>query len=111
MKRYVAGEISRANIETILSIGQTRFFPLFKAYRDNPEAFDICYHRHNPTRSISRKVENRIIQELNVSQELIKEKDVHIWRHNYSFIRQALLEKDKQKAGLSTIIRKEKEHG
>lgn len=111
MKRYVAGEISRANIETILGIGQTRFFCLLKAYRDNPETFDISYHRHNPTRSISQKVENRIIQELTVSQKLIKEKDVPVWRHNYSFIRQTLLEKDKQKVGLSTIIRKAREHG
>jgi len=111
MKRYAAGEISRANIETILGIGQTRFFALLKAYRDNPESFDICYHRRNPTRSINQKVENRIIQELNASQELIDRKNVPIWRHNYSFIRQTLLEKDKQKVGLSTIIRKAKEHG
>ena len=33
MKRYKAGEVSRANIETILGIGQTRFFALLKAYR------------------------------------------------------------------------------
>ncbi len=111
MKRYEAGEVSRDHIETILGIGQTRFFALLKAYRDNPTGFDICYHRNNPTRSISQKVENRIIQELNASQKLIKEKDVPIWRHNYSFIRQTLLEKDKQKVGLSTIIRKAKEHG
>lgn len=111
MKRYEAGEISRANIETILGIGQTRFFALIKAYRNNPESFNIRYHRRNPTRSINQKVEKRIIQELNASQKLIKEKDIPIWRHNYSFIRQTLLEKDKQKVGLSTIIRKAKEHG
>jgi len=111
MRRYEANEISRANIETILSVGQTRFFALLKAYRDNPEAFSVGYRRHNPTRRINQKVEKRIIQELNASQELIKEKDVPIWRHNYSFIRQTLLEKDKQKVGLSTIIRKAKEHG
>ena len=111
MRRYETGEISRANIETILGIGKTRFFAVIKAYRDNPESFSVSYDRHNPTRSISQKVENRIIQELNASQKLIKEKDVPIWRHNYSFIRQTLLEKDKQKVGLSTIIRKAKEHG
>ena len=111
MKRYEAGEISRANIETILGIGQTRFFALIKAYRNNPEAFSVAYRRRSPTRSINQKVEKRIIQELNASQELIKEKNVPIWRHNYSFIRQTLLEKDKQKVGLSTIIRRAKEHG
>lgn len=111
MKRYIAGGISRAHIETILGIGKSRFFALIKAYRDNPESFNINYERRNPTRSINPNVEKRIIQELNASQELIKEKDVPIWRHNYSFIRQTLLEKDKQKVGLSTIIRKAKEHG
>lgn len=111
MKRYLAGELSRANIETTLGIGQTRFFALIKAYRDNPESFSISYNRRSPTRSINQKIEKRIIQELSVSQKLIKEKDVPIWRHNYSFIRQTLLEKDKQKVGLSTIIRRAKEHG
>lgn len=111
MKRYEAGEISRPNIEMMLGIGQTRFFALIKAYRGNPETFNISYHRRNPTRSINQKVEKRIIQELAASQKLIKEKDVPIWRHNYSFIRQTLMEKDSQKVGLSTIIRKAKEHG
>ena len=111
MKRYAAGEISRANIETILCIGKSRFFALLKAYRDNPGSFDISYLRHNPTRSIGQKVENRIIQELNASQKLIKDKDVPIWRHNYSFIRQTLHEKDKQNVALSTIIKRAKEYG
>lgn len=111
MKRYEAGEISRANIETILDIGQTRFFALLKAYRDNPESFSISYHRRNPIRSISQKVEKRIIQELIASQKLIKEKNVPIWRHNYSFIRQTLQEKDHLEVALSTIISKAKEHG
>lgn len=111
MRRYKAGEVSRANIETILGIGQTRFFALLKAYRNNPESFSLIYRRHNPTRHIGQKAEARIIQELSVSQKLIDKKDIPIWRHNYSFIRQTLLEKDKQKVGLSTIIRRAKEHG
>lgn len=111
MKRYKAGEISRVNIQTILSIGQTRFFALLKAYQDNPGSFSISYHRHSPTRTINQILERRIVQELQASQKLIKAKSVPIWRHNYSFIRQTLLEKDKQQVGLSTIIRKAKEHG
>lgn len=111
MRRYVAGEVSRANIETILGIGQTRFFALLKSYRDNPEAFDICYQRRNPTRSINQQVEKRIIQELNASQKLINAKNVPILRHNYSFIRQTLHEKDNQDVALSTIIKRAKEHG
>jgi len=111
MKRYEAGEISRANIETILGIGQTRFFTLLKSYRNNPEAFDICYQRRNPTRSIAKEADKRIIQELNASQKLINAKNVPIWRHNYSFIRQTLHEKDNQNVALSTIIKRAKEHG
>ena len=111
MKRYRAGEISRANIETILGIGQTRFFALLKAYRNNPESFSVIYRRRSPTRTIDQKLEKRIIQELNASQKLIDTKNVPIWRHNYSFIRQTLQEKDHQGVALSTIIQRAKKHG
>jgi hypothetical protein len=84
---------------------------LLKAYQNDPESFSISYNRRNPTRTINQSLEKRIVQELEASQKLIKAKDVPIWRHNYSFIRQTLAEKDKQQVGLSTIIRKAKEHG
>jgi hypothetical protein len=111
MRRYKAGEISRAHIETILGIGQTRFFALLKAYRDNPESFSVIYRRRKPTRSINQNVEKRIIQELNASRKLIEAKNVPIWRHNYSFVRQTLQEKDHQDVALSTIIKRAKTHG
>lgn len=111
VKRYHAAEISRAHIETILGIGKSRFFALIKAYRDNPESFSISYDRHNPTRSITKEAEKWIIQELNASQKLINSKNVPIWRHNYSFIRQTLHEKNNQNVALSTIIKRAKEHG
>jgi hypothetical protein len=111
MKRYKAGEVSRVNVQAILGIGQTRFFALLKAYRDNPDSFSIFYYRSSPTRAINQNLEKRIIQELEASQKLIRAKSVPIWRHNYSFIRQTLREKDKQQVGLSTIIRRAKEHG
>ena len=111
MKRYKAGEVSRINIQTILGIGQTRFFALLKAYRNNPQSFSVCYHRTIPTRHINHKAEARIIQELSASQKLIDAKNVPIWRHNYSFIRQTLREKDNQSIALSTIIQRAKEHG
>lgn len=111
MKRYKTGEVSRVNIETILGIGQTRFFALLKAYRDNPESFSVIYRRRRPSRTISQKLEKRIIQELNASQELIDAKNVPIWRHNYSFIRQTLQGKDHQDVALSTIIKRAKIHG
>ena len=102
MKRYKAGEVSRVNVQAILGIGQTRFFALLKAYRDNPDSFSIFYYRSSPTRAINQNLEKRIIQELEASQKLIRAKSVPIWRHNYSFIRQTLREKDKQQVGLST---------
>ena len=111
MQRYETGEISRAHIETILGIGQTRFFALVKLYRDNPETFSIKYRRLAPTRRISQRVEKRIVQELKASQELVDKKSVPIWRHNYSFIRQTLQEKDGQDVALSTVIKRAKEHG
>lgn len=111
MKRYDAGELSRDTIQQMLGIGQTRFFALIKSYRDNPQAFSLQYHRHTPTRRIALRLEKRIIQELRASQNLIHDPAVPIRRHNYSFIRQTLKEKDHQEVALSTIIRRAKEHG
>lgn len=111
MKRYESGELSREHIQQILGIKQTRFFALIKIYRDNPEAFSLAYSRRLPTRRINPKVEYRILQELKASAKLIDDKNIPIWRHNYSFIRQTLIEKDKQKVGLATIIRRAKENG
>lgn len=111
MKRYEAGELTRNHIQQILNIGQTRFFAIVKSYRNNPEAFNLKYCRRTPTRRINPKVESRILQELKASSSLIDDKNIPIWRHNYSFIRQTLIEKDKRKIGLSTIIRRAKEHG
>lgn len=111
MKRYEAGELTRNHIQQILGIGQTRFFALIKIYRNSAKAFNLEYCRRTPTRRINPKIERRILQELKASENLIEDKNIPLWRHNYSFIRQTLMEKDKQKVGLSTIIRRAKEHG
>ena len=58
MKRYETGEISRAHIETILGIGQTRFFALVKSYRDNPEAFSISIAALPRQGGSARKLKN-----------------------------------------------------
>src|SRR3990167_6572848 len=94
MKRYDTGAVSRDTIQQMLGIGQTRFFALIKSYRDNPQAFSLQYHRHTPTRRIALRLEKRIIQELKASQHLIRDPAIPIRRHNYSFIRQTLKEKD-----------------
>lgn len=111
MKRYEAGELTRNHIQQMLGIRQTRFFALVKSYRSNPEAFSLKYYRRIPSRRINPKVEKRIIQELQASQELINDQSTPIWRHNYSFVRQTLKEKDHQKVALSTIIKRAKENG
>lgn len=111
MKRYESGELSREHIQQILGIKQTRFFALIKIYRNSPEAFSLAYSRRLPTRRINPKTEGRIIKELQASQKLIDDRDTPIWRYNYSFIRQTLQEKDRQKVALSTIISKAKENG
>ena len=111
MKRYEAGELTRNHIQQILGIGQTRFFALIKVYRNSPETCSLEYCRRSPTRRINPKVEKRIIQELQASQKLINNHNIPIWRHNYSFVRQTLQEKDFQKVALSTIISRAKKYG
>ena len=102
MKRYEASEISRKHIQTILGIGQTRFFSLIRSYRTEPNAFSVRYRRNGSTRKISPKIEKGIVRELEASQKLIQNKSVPIWKYNYSFIRQTLREKERQKVALTT---------
>ena len=66
LQGYVQGTMSRAEVEAMLHISQTRFFALLKDYRENPETFSITYERDTPARlsaSVEAAIESALLQE------------------------------------------------
>lgn len=104
IEKYLRKEVGRRYLQKILGINKTRFFALVKAYRDNPFGFSIRYVRKFKTRAIPEAVETNILKELSIEKKLIENKNIPIHSYNYSYIKDCLEEKYKQKVALSTII-------
>ena len=111
MKRYIAGQIKREHIQATLNIGKSRFFSLVKSYRKDPESFSVAYRRTQSTRALDPKIEKNIFKELEIAKGFIDNKHMPIWSYNYSFIRNDLKNRYKQKVSVQTIINKAKQKG
>ncbi|MBI2851256.1 MAG: hypothetical protein HYX80_09525, partial [Chloroflexi bacterium] len=83
LEGYGRGRIDRAGIEEILGIGKTRFFALLKAYRQNPKAFSISYHRVALPK-LTAATEGEIARELMRERELVNDNRLPISSYNYS---------------------------
>lgn len=81
-----------------------------KKYKEDPSSFSIRYQRNQPRR-ISQEVENNILKELVVEKTIIENKEIPLKCYNYSYIKDLLESKYKQKISLPTIINRAKEHG
>ena len=110
IKRYLNKEIERTYIQEILGIKKRRFFILVKKYRENPETFSIQYTRSTKTRKIPQSAERNILRELKVEKKLIQDKNVPLRSYNYSYIKDHLEKKYKQKVSLPTIIDRAKKN-
>jgi hypothetical protein len=108
-KRYLKKEIDRKYLQVILGISKTRFFKLLSNYQKDPAAFSIEYNRKTAPR-ISEEVEKIIVKELSIDREVIENPEVPLWRYNYSYIKQRLADKYKEKVSLPTVIRCAKRH-
>jgi hypothetical protein len=89
---YLQGHLSRADIESMLEIGKTRFFALLKTYRQDPQAFSIAYQRMTQGR-LSGRAEVEIQQELLREKALIEDPDLPIHDYNYSALADRLKKK------------------
>jgi len=72
LEGYCKGLLSRAEVQSMLSIGKTRFFALLKAYRQDPEAFHIAYQRAAPSRlstAVEAEIEQALLQEKQIVEE------------------------------------------
>jgi transposase len=106
---YQQGNLSRQAIEELLGIGKTRFFALWKAYRQDPGGFSIDYQRTTPTR-ITQADEEQIKNELLREKDLIENKELPIQTYNYS----AMVDRLKKKGvrvSATTVTKRAKDLG
>jgi DNA-directed RNA polymerase subunit H (RpoH/RPB5) len=109
LKKYSIKEIETKYVLQILGIKPSRFFELLEEYRKDPIAFSISYKRTSSKR-ISRETEKNIIKELSIEKGLIENKDMPLKYYNYSYIKDRLHSKYKQKVSLPTIIDRAKKN-
>ena len=83
LQRYGEGHMSREELQEILGIGKTRFFALWKEYRQSPDTFSVVYERRSPKR-LSEGVEQEIERELKREKELVDDPKLPISNYNYS---------------------------
>jgi hypothetical protein len=102
--------VERKYIQDILEIKKRRFFMLLKQYKENPTEFTIQYQRTTPPR-ISKDIEHNIVKELSIEKGIIQNKEIPLKSYNYSFIKDHLRKKYRQKVSLTTVIRRAKKHG
>jgi transposase len=110
LERYLKKEVERSYIQQILAIKKRRFFTLINQYRENPQHFSIQYQRATPPR-ISPEVEQNLLKELTVEKGIIQDKETPLRSYNYSFIKDHLRKKYRQKVSLTTVIRRAKKQG
>src|SRR4030043_1258098 len=111
LERYSNNEIERKYIQEILGIKKSRFFMLLKQYKENPQHFTTRYQRTTPPRIISAELERNILKELTIEKKIIQDKEIPLKSYNYSYIRDRLKGRYRQKVSLPTIIDRAKKHG
>lgn len=110
LERYHSKEIRIDYILEILGVRRSRFFEILKEYRKDPESFSVSYKRTKSPRKISDSVEKNILKELHIEKRLIEDKNMPIRTYNYSYIRDQLWSKYRQKVSVPTIIDRAKKN-
>ncbi len=111
LERYSQKEIERKYIQEMLQIKKSRFFMLWKRFKDNPQKFTVAYQRTTPPRRIGPEIEQNILKELGIEKKIIQNKEIPLKSYNYSYIRDLLKGKHHQTVSLPTIIDRAKKHG
>ena len=111
MQKYLNTEIERKYLQEILGIKKAMFFRILKAYRNNPEEFSVGYKRSKSPRAIDPEIKENIVKELAIDKKAIQNKDVPLYRYNYSYVQKRLKGEHKQSVSLPTIIRYAKANG
>jgi hypothetical protein len=109
LQTYEQGLMTREEVQDTLGIKRSRFFLLWKQYREDPQSFSISYHRTTPKR-ISPKTEEAIKHELMREKSLIEDPEIPISGYNYSALRDRL-HKQGIEISVNTIIDRAKKLG
>ncbi|OGS18309.1 MAG: hypothetical protein A3J83_00625 [Elusimicrobia bacterium RIFOXYA2_FULL_40_6] len=109
-EKYLKKEVLGSYIREILGVCKSRFFVLLNNYRKDPANFSIQYNRKTATRAIPAEVEQNIIKELSFEKGLIENKSIPLKCYNYSYVKDQLEQKHKQKVSLPTIINRAKKN-
>ena len=110
LQRYLEKKIERKYIQEILGVKKARFFRMLKKYRTDPKKFSVQYTRETKTRSIDPGIDKNIIKELKIDKKAIQNKEIPLRYYNYSYIKDRLETKYKQKVSLPTIIDRAKKN-
>ena len=111
IQKYLNKEVQRKYIQEILGIGKSRFFEIIRSYRKDPNEFSVDYKRSGKAKRISPEIQENIIKELAIDKKAIQNKDIPLYRYNYSYVQKRLERNHKQSAALSTIIAYAKDNG
>jgi len=104
LQKYVDGNVERKHLQEILGIKKAMFFRILQAYRKDPQTFSVRYKRSKATRSIDPEIQKNIVKELAIDKKAIQNKDVPLYKYNYSYVQKRLEQKYGQTAAVSTII-------
>ena len=104
LQKYLNKEVERKYIEQILGVKKAMFFRVLHSYRSNQDKFSVEYNRSGQTRSIAPEIKDNIIKELAIDKKAIQNKDIPLYRYNYSYVQKRLDKKYGQSVALSTII-------
>lgn len=105
LQKYINKEVERKYLQEILGIGRSRFFEIIQNFRNNPKGFSVEYNRSSEEKRIDPEIQKNILKELTIDKKAIKNKDVPLYKYNYSYIKKRLETTYGQTTGLSTIIR------
>ncbi len=100
LQKYLNKEVERRHIQEILGIGKSRFFEIIQSYRNNPQGFSVDYKRSAEAKRIAPEIQDNIIKELAIYQKAIGNKDIPLYRYNYSDVQKRLKKQHKQSAAL-----------
>jgi len=109
--KYEKKQIKAKEAYRYLDISKSRFFEIVARYQKEHRSFSLTYSRITPNNRVSEAVKKHVISELSFEKEkIIDNPDVPTTRYNYSYIRELILEKYREKISLPTVINLAKEH-
>ena len=108
INKYQNKEIKAKEAVAYLQVSRARLYQLVAELEEKGSAFTVDYGRSKPTRRIDPAIERNIKRELIAEKKLIQNPDVPLKRYNYSYVRDEVKRKHKQKVSVSTVIRRAK---